>query len=368
MAKILYVDDDSDNLVVFDAMCADQFDVCTAGSGEQALAILAEQEIAVLLADQRMPGMTGVELAEHAARDYPDVVRMLVTAFSDLGEAIDAINRGQIRGYLRKPWDGDELLAILKEALATYATRKRVRDLELHMLATERVYTLGVVTAGIAHDLKSPLSMLSEGVSMVQARLDSVARLVESGDATEALRLLATIQPFLKSQRDSTDAMIETCRGFEAANHEQDPNERCNLEEVVGTASRIALASRSGESRLEVEVQPVREVVGNPHRLGRVIINLLVNAFDALIGETDGVIQLRLFEDSESVVLEVEDNGPGLDAKAKSRVFEVFFSTKSDGGTGLGLAMSKQIVEEVGGSLECVAGSQRGTIFRMRLQ
>jgi signal transduction histidine kinase len=367
MTKILYVDDDSDNLVVFDAMCAGQFEVCTAASGEHALEILAQQEIAVLLADQRMPGMTGVELAERASKEHPDVVRILVTAFSDLSEAIDAINRGQIRGYLRKPWDQDELLATMREALATYATRKRVRDLELHMLATERVYTLGVVTAGIAHELKSPLTMLSEGVRMVQARLESVRTQIANADTEEALRLLDTVEPFLNAQRDSTDAMIDTCRGFEVANHEQDPNERCNLEEVAGTASRIALASRRGESPLAMKLGPVSEVVGNPHRLGRVIINLLVNAFDVLVDDPDGAVELRLFEEGDEVVLEVEDNGAGMDEKARARVFEVFFSTKSQGGTGLGLAMSKTIVEEVNGTLECESELGGGAVFRMRL-
>jgi signal transduction histidine kinase len=366
MSKILYVDDDADNLVVFEALCADHFEVCTASSGAQALEILAKEEIAVLLADQRMPGMTGVELAEHASKEHPEVVRILVTAFGDLSEAIDAINRGQIRGYLRKPWDAEEVLAILRESLSTYATRTRARDLELHMMATERVYTLGVVTAGIAHELKGPLSMLAEGCNMLQARLESVREHVSSGNAQEALRLLASVDPFLASQHASTAAMIDTCRGFEVSNYEQDPGEHCNLEEVANTACRIALASRREESRLDLDLQAVPDVVGNPHRLGRVIINLLVNAFDALQGRSEGVILLKLFSEDSAVVLEVHDNGPGIDAKTMSRIFELFFSTKNDGGTGLGLAMSKSIVEELGGTLDCDSNGG-GTVFRMRL-
>ena len=118
MSKILYVDDDSENLVVFEALCAGRFDTLTAESGQEALTILGREEIGVLLADQRMPGMTGVELAERASKDYPDVVRILITAYTDLSEAVDAINRGQIRSYLRKPWDQQELLATLKAKMA----------------------------------------------------------------------------------------------------------------------------------------------------------------------------------------------------------------------------------------------------------
>jgi two-component system sensor histidine kinase HupT/HoxJ len=136
---------------------------------------------------------------------------------------------------------------------------------------------------------------------------------------------------------------------------------------VANTASRIALASRRGESRLELDLQAVSDVVGNPHRLGRVIINLVVNAFDALEHCSDGVTLLKLFSDESSVILEVHDNGPGMDEKTRAQIFEIFFSTKNDGGTGLGLAMSKSIVEELGGTLVCEAGQAGGTVFRMRL-
>lgn len=367
MMKILYVDDDPENLAVFEVLCDGHFDALTAESGDQALAILAREEVAVLLADQRMPGMTGVELAERASQEHPDVVRILVTAYSDLTEAIDAINRGKIRGYLRKPWDQHELLAILKEACSTYATRKRVRELELHMLATERVYTLGMVTAGIAHELKSPLGMLSDGVQVVLSQLQKVRDEVQAGATIEALALLDSVQPFLEAQVSSMAAMIDTCRGFEVANHRVDPNERCDLEEVATVASRVVLASRGGEALLKLRLDPVREVAGNRHRLGRVIINLLVNALDALEDIPEGVVTLRLFEEGAFVVLEVEDNGPGIEPAALPKIFDVFFSTKSEGGTGLGLAMSRTIVEEVGGSLECVSEPERGSLFRVKL-
>lgn len=367
MSKILYVDDDADNLIVFEAMCAEHFDVRTATSGEQALQILKDEEVAVLLADQRMPGMTGVELAERASKEHPEVVRILVTAFSDLSEAIDAINRGQIRGYLRKPWDADEVLAIVKEAVSTHAMRTRARDLELQMMATERVYTLGIVGAGIAHELRGPLSMLAEGCDLLQQRLDSVREHVSAGNTPEALRLLDSITPFLESQHHSTAAMIHTCRGFEVSNYEHDPSERCNLEEVANTASRIALASRTGESQLDLELSSVPDVSGNPHRLGRVIINLLVNAFDALESTPEGLVLLKLYGDDDQVILEVIDNGPGMDAKTMAHIFEMFFSTKSNGGTGLGLAMSKTIVEESGGTLHCEAGESGGSVFRVCL-
>lgn len=369
MATILYVDDDSDNLVVFQALCAGQFSTVTAESGAEALEILQTQEIAVLLADQRMPRMTGVELAGRAAAEHPDVVRILITAYSDLSEAIDAINLGQVRSYLRKPWDKDELFVVLREALTTYATRKRVRQLELHMLATERVYTLGVVTAGIAHEMKNPLRALSDGIDVVRTRLAEASVLARDGAGVEAAKVLESLLPFMEAQATSTVAMQEICRGFEVSNYDVDPTEVCNMEEVVQTAARLVLASHDGTCDLQVNCEPTTEVFGNRHRLGRVIINLLINAIESVSSVDDAAVSIRLHPGaSNSVVVEVVDNGPGIAPKEQLRIFDAFYSTKESSGTGLGLAMSKRIAEEVGGSLTLEPASNEGTTFRLRLR
>ena len=118
---ILYVDDDDSNLVVFQAACGREFEVLTANSGVQAMDIMRSQGVALLIADQRMPGMSGVEVLERVRNDYPDVVRILITAYSDFQEATAAINRGQIHRFLKKPWVIDELRANLTEALRCIA-------------------------------------------------------------------------------------------------------------------------------------------------------------------------------------------------------------------------------------------------------
>src|SRR4051794_538709 len=91
---ILYVDDDPTNLQGMQYLLEDRFTLVTAATGEEALRILAEQDIAVLIADMPMPGMNGAEVCTRAREIKPDVVRMIVTAYSDLHAAVDAINRG----------------------------------------------------------------------------------------------------------------------------------------------------------------------------------------------------------------------------------------------------------------------------------
>jgi response regulator RpfG family c-di-GMP phosphodiesterase len=120
--KVLFVDDDESNLLVCEAVCGDDFDVLTAQSGAVALELMRLHEVGVVVSDQRMPSMSGVELLERVRSEFPDTVRVLVTAYSDVHAAIDAINRGRVRRYLKKPWEAEELKAEVADALERYST------------------------------------------------------------------------------------------------------------------------------------------------------------------------------------------------------------------------------------------------------
>lgn len=121
---VLYVDDEPQNLELFRLQFEEELEVVTAGSGEEALAVLAKAPIAVLLSDERMPGMRGVDLLAEAARRWPDVVRVIVSAYGDAPRLLAAINLGHAHEYVLKPWDQKELGACIERAL-TIATRRR---------------------------------------------------------------------------------------------------------------------------------------------------------------------------------------------------------------------------------------------------
>jgi DNA-binding NtrC family response regulator len=126
---ILLVDDESEILFSLRGLLRKDFDVHTAESGAEALEILRRQPIHVLMTDQRMPEMTGVELLRRAQGDCPEAIRMIFTGYADIKAVIDAINQGKIYRYLTKPWDPDELRAVLHEACDHYeriAERRRL--------------------------------------------------------------------------------------------------------------------------------------------------------------------------------------------------------------------------------------------------
>src|SRR5262249_23043757 len=147
-AHVLFVDDEDANLVVWQAACADEFRVLIAANAVDALELMSKHDVGVVLSDQRMPGTTGGELPQRLRVEFPAAVRILITAHSDLSAAVDAINRGNVRRYLRKPCSLSELTAEIRDALEHYELRVRVRSMERRQLVTERVYALGLVAAG----------------------------------------------------------------------------------------------------------------------------------------------------------------------------------------------------------------------------
>jgi signal transduction histidine kinase len=368
---VLYVDDDDSNLVVLKATCADEFDVMTAASGAEALEILRDTEVAVLLVDQRMPGMTGVEVFE-ATRDlYPHTVRILITAYTDLNDAIEAINRGQIRRYMRKPWEPAELKAILREGIETYQTRKRVNELETRLLETERTYALGVVAAGVAHELRNPLAAMMMGLDLAQIRLNKLKDDLRDGVTVQTghIDAIAGAQQQMEEAAKAVDHVSDITKGLELSHRRRDEDEVANLKEIADLTLNFVRAAVVKRAQLETEIQEVPRVTGSPTKLGQVITNLLVNAMQAMPDRprTENRISVALKPGEGWVEFEVHDNGEGISEEVIARVFDPFFTTKTQGGTGLGLAISKKIIEEAKGTIEVRSELGNGTRFTVRL-
>jgi class 3 adenylate cyclase/CheY-like chemotaxis protein len=126
-AAILYVDDEKANLDVFMSAFRRYYHVLTATSGADAIEILRQQEVAVIITDQRMPDMTGVEFLQLIISDYPEPVRMLLTGYSDADAVIKAINEGHVFRYITKPWDETELKQTLDLGVKIYQLEKKNR-------------------------------------------------------------------------------------------------------------------------------------------------------------------------------------------------------------------------------------------------
>lgn len=142
--SILYVDDEEQNLVSFKAAFRRHFSIYTASSGKAGLHILQNENISLIITDQRMPEMTGVQFLEKVIPAYPDTIRMILTGFSDIEVIIEAINTGRVFRYITKPWDTNELKMTIDNACQLFRLQRNNKQLleELQLKVTEQEKTL----------------------------------------------------------------------------------------------------------------------------------------------------------------------------------------------------------------------------------
>lgn len=138
--NVLYVDDEVHNLNSFKAGFRRLFNVFTAESAADGLKVIETEEIHVIITDQRMPVMTGIEFLESIIPMYPDPIRILLTGYADINAVIDAINKGQVYRYIQKPWMDEDLRINIEKAFEIYMLRKENRELtEKLLVANEQL-------------------------------------------------------------------------------------------------------------------------------------------------------------------------------------------------------------------------------------
>ena len=136
LINVLYVDDEENNLISFKASFRRYFSIYTALSVQEAYTTLSNNEIHVLITDQRMPGILGTELLNQSVKDNPDQIRILLTGFADVEAIKEAINKGQIYHYLQKPWNDNELKETIEKAYKIYQLKKEQKELNQKLLIT----------------------------------------------------------------------------------------------------------------------------------------------------------------------------------------------------------------------------------------
>ncbi|WP_426670275.1 response regulator [Mucilaginibacter sp. McL0603] len=127
--NILYVDDEENNLLSFKATFRIKHHVLTALSGGEALKILANNQVDIIITDQRMPEMTGVAFLEKVLENFPDPMRILLTGYADMTAVVDAVNKGKIFHYVTKPWNEEELELTINRAYAKYLEKAQLKEM-----------------------------------------------------------------------------------------------------------------------------------------------------------------------------------------------------------------------------------------------
>jgi two-component system NtrC family sensor kinase len=369
-AHVLFVDDEEPNLVVFEAVCGDEFPVLTASSGAAGLELMKKHEIGVVLTDQRMPGMTGIELLEKVENEYPDAIRLLITAYSDLQAAEDAINRGHVRRYMRKPWEPETLRAELRDAIDLYTLNTRVKELEQRLLDTERAYSLSVVASGLADEMRNPVGWIRNNLTVIETSVDAAVAALEEGtpNVDRARGTLAQVANAVTDARDGVKRILELTDQM-SKGPEESPAEVVDLADAVRIALRKAERSGlRGRALIEVATGVEPTVMAPRTNVVQIALNLLANAIQRAANRQDGqgVVRVSTAILRGHAVLDVSDNGPAIGGDLGA-VFKPFGVGGRLQGAGVGLAISKRIAEELGGELAVSSSDDKETRFRLTL-
>lgn len=371
---VLYVDDEPINLRVFEANFRTRFRIITCTEGKAALEILQQPgtDVAVLISDQRMPGMSGVELLEKARSLAPDVRRMLITAYSDMQAVMDAVNRGQVIRYFVKPWVKEELAAALEDAVGIYTLQTRVREIEARMLRSERLATLGQVSAGIAHELMNPVSYMTQNVATLRRELDVlrewIAPRLAKDPSPEVRQTLEDLPGILEDVETGAHHIREVALAIRSQARGEDVESSCEIAEVVEFAVKLARAEIRQRARIQVRGEKAAVAIG-PVKLSQILLNLIVNSAQAMEGsERAGLIQVHWWKEGRALRMDIVDNGSGIPPEVMQQVFEPLFTTKAVGtGTGLGLPIVRELLQQAGGDVRLRSKSGEGTTAELTI-
>jgi signal transduction histidine kinase len=428
---ILYVDDELQAGKYFRKGLDKDFTILTASSVDEATAILEKQgdSIGIVITDQRMPGKLGVELLAAVRQKYPAIVRILITAYSDLENAVAAVNAGAVYKYVTKPADLAVLRQILTEALALHqqtierdALAATLKELEAQRRATQaaeadreklqeqllgasRAAGRAEVATGILHNVGNVLNSMNTAVAMINKTLAlsrvgnlckglnmleehgaDLANFLTNDDRGKVLpgylnklaAVFADEQDTIRSEIQSLGQSLEHIG--QVVQMQQSYAKDSNVcvpvrpEDLMEDALRVNQASVAQNG-----VQIVREYAQLPvalldkHKVLQILINLISNANNALKDRPAENRRIKVKIDSadrdgnRQITFQVIDNGAGIQPENITRIFSHGFTTRKEG-HGFGLHSSANSAREMGGSLSALSGGPDcGATFTLEL-
>jgi len=368
---VVYVDPDPGELRLFEAQFGERFRVSLSPSlGVLLGQVEAVGPVAALLADQG----SSRELLEVAPSVLPDTERLLVARSAELSQARAAVERGAARRYFVKPWIPGEVGAALDDAVRIFELRSTVRVLRARLGASERLATLGRVSAGIAHELSGPAAYIAQNAADLRRELAGVAayvrRMSRLRPDSRVLDQLREISEIAQDVEAGAEHVRQVSRGLTGQLRAETPIERCDVAEVVKQVVRLVRPELRGRAVLLAVGGPLY-VSANPLRLSQVLINLVVNAGHAVASVArlePGRVQVRWSPQEELGRIEVVDEGPGLPLSPDELGTEAMITTKPPGmGTGLGLSLCREQLAEMGGTLTLFSLPGQGTTARIEL-
>lgn len=344
--SILYLDDEENNLTAFKASFRRNFTVHITSRADEAVNILKQNKVHLIVADQKMPDISGVEFLELVRSEFPDPIRILLTGYADIEAVIDAINRGQVYRYITKPWDEQELRMVFTNAREHYDTKTQLKAKNEELSKAFKDLKRFVYSA--SHDLRAPL-----------ASIRSITELAKSEAPTQDNNYIGMIETNVVKLDYFTQNLINFYQNLSDELRLENVEFPSLLDEVLNK-SRHFIADKEVAIRTSDVLSHLRT---DRNRLAVILGNLLVNAFIHGASENKPVqVNVSLIEWDTDFVLKVSDNGQGIAPQKLKEIHEMLKGVKEhESGFGMGLYIVREVTRTLGGSIELNSGEGNGT-------
>ncbi len=409
---ILVVDDTPANLQLLESILQEKgYTVRAAISGQMALKAVRHQTPDIILLDINMPEMNGFEVCRVLKSDpaLADIPVIFVSAAVDTADKLHAFEEGGV-DYVTKPFQPLEVLARVTTHLSLSRVRKELADknqeleqamcdlklAQTQLVQSEKMAALGLLTAGIAHELNNPLNFVAASVQALKkivTPLDELMNLCQSQPQANAAETVELMDAWnrqhkpVELQQTMNELVNNACYGVARAAEivsslrifsrlDEAEQKSANLHECLDAALLLLHSRYSDKIRIERKYGELPPWLCQPGKLNQVFMNLLSNAVDAIFAKPetgkDEIIRISTRTEERSgryyAVIEIADSGIGMTEEVKQRLFQPFFTTKDVGkGVGLGLAISHGIVHDHGGTIEVESEAGHGSLFRVLL-
>ena len=370
--RILLVDDEAGIRKVLGIFLTDSgYAVTTAENGEEALKRFRELAPPIVLTDIKMPEMDGIELLQHIKAESPDTEVIMFTGHGDMELAIKSL-KYDATDFVTKPINDEVLEIALKRARERIVMRRQLREYTENLeqlveekarqlIEAERMAAVGQTVAELAHTIKNIANALKGSIFVLGKGIE----LDEKEYLLEGWRM---VEENVEKIKNLSLDLLHYGKYSRANLSEGNPNSPAQevLRLMASKAGGLGVELRS---ELSAELQPMAL---DPEGIQRCLMNLVENAIDACRSNATSerlkqvILRTRPLPDG-GVEYQVEDNGHGMDEGVQQRLFQGFFSTKGTDGTGLGLMMTKRIVDQHQGMVEVQSRPGEGTTMIIRL-
>jgi len=372
LPQVLVIDDELGPRESLRMLLKPSYQVHTADTVEKGLQLLNEKRPDAIVMDIRMPGMTGIEGLRRIRQIDPHLSVIMLTGFGALETAKEALRLGA-NDYISKPFDAREMREVISrnvERTRLHRTSENaaseIKELNNRLLQElaqkERLASLGQASAEFVHDIGNPLTIVWGYVQLLAKKLEES----DNGDNTNGVRSNKELEIIEQNVRLCRDllTMWQSYGSVEAA-----PHRLISISEIVREVV-ASVGAMAKETAVELTCELTDDactLMGESVQITRAIQNVIINAIQAS-GESKGSVTVSCIRKDFYVDVRVADTGHGIQPEQISKIFDPYFTTKQGkSGTGLGLYITKKVIEDHNGSIKVDSTPGIGTTITMRL-